>query len=220
MRFIISVFISIYTVSATEFKLDFENHLVYENQKDVNIGKSVAVDRSLLVRVTITNPNDFWIEIDSLSWKIKSYRNNEEFDVITKENQYYTDTITKPNTNVLIPPQNVIEVYVLLDAYNALGEGKRIGVWEIDFEEQLDGISYLQRDNLEKINPRYPYKINLKTSKANLLKFTVVKEPEKNPQHGFLNKIPGFEDIDPFINTIGSIIAVIGAIYGLYKRFL
>ena len=218
----ISLLISISTVSALESKLDFDNHLVYENQKDVNTekGEIVEVDRSLFVRVTMTNPNDYWIKIDSLSWEIISYKNNENVDVITKANQYDKDTITKSETNILIPPQDIKEVYVILDAYNALDESKRIGAWEIDFEGQLDGISYLQRDNLKEIYPSSINKNDLIISKANLLEFTVAKEPEKNPQYGLFNKIPGFEDINPLIDALISVIALIGAILGIYKKIV
>ena len=194
--------------------MDFENTLIDGNQNNVNT-ESVTVDKSLAVKVTIANPNNFWIKIDSLRWTVKSKKNNDDFDVIVKQ-KYDVDTNTKPITEIVIPPNSKINVYIILEGYNLLEEDERMGSWLIDFDEELEGVKYFNEDNFDVINLR---QTDLKTSKGNLVQFTVTKEPVKIYNIGFLKYIPGLEDINPYLNFTVSIIVILGAIFGIIKRF-
>lgn len=215
--FFISILITVSNISyvyATNYILDFENTLIDGNQNNVNTD-SVAVDKSLAVKVTIANPNNFWIKIDSLWWTVKSKKNNDDFDVIVKQ-KYDVDTNTKPITEIVIPPNSKINVYIILEEYNLLEDDMRIGSWLIDFDEQLEGVKYFNEDNFNVINLR---QTDLKTSKGNLVLFTVTKEPVKIYNIGFLKYIPGLEDVNPYLNFIVSIIVIVGGVWGIIKWF-
>ena len=215
--FFISILITVSNISnvyANNYILDFENTLIDGNQNNVNTD-SVAADKSLAVKVTIANPNNFWIKIDSLRWAVKSKKNNDDFDVIVKQ-KYDVDTNTKPITEIVIPPNSKINVYIILEEYNLLEEDERIGSWLIDFDEQLEGVKYFNEDNFDVINLR---QIDLKTSKGNLVLFTVTKESVKIYNIGFLKYIPGLEDVNPYLNFIVSIIVILGGVLGLIKWF-
>ena len=118
----------------------------------------------------------------------------------------------QPITEIIIPPNSKINLYIILDHYNSLEEDERIGSWLIDLEEQLVGLSYYQEDSLNEIKNKYYNPINLRTSKGNLIQFTVTKEPVKITKYGFLNCIPVLKDINPVLDFIGSIVSILAAL--------
>lgn len=209
---ILFIIINVSIVSANTYKLDFENTLIDGNQKKVNTNEEVGVDYPLAIRVTISNPNNVWIKIDSVEFVVKSYKNNQIFDVIHKQD-YKVDTKTAPMTEILIPPQKTEDIYIILDAYNLLKVDERIGSWEIDLEENVEGIVYFESTNLNEINSN---SINIETIKGNLIQFTVAKEPVKI-RYGLINYIPGLDDINPFVDLVGTIIGILLSVVVLWK---
>lgn len=207
------IFINISTVSANTYKLDFENTLIDGNQKKVNTYEEVGVDCPLAIRVTISNPNNVWIKIDSVKFVAKSYKNNQIFDVIHNQD-YGVDTKTAPMTEIYIPPQKTEDIYIILDAYNLLEVDERIGSWEIDLEENVEGIVCFESTNLNEINSN---SINIETIKGNLIQFTVAKEPVKI-RYGLINFIPGLNDINPIVDFIGTILGILASATILWNR--
>ena len=192
-----------------------KGRLIDGNLKEVEIN-NVAVDNPLAVKMTITNPNNVWIKIDTLSWKLKSNKNNEEIDVITKQERE-TDTKTKSMTEILIPPRNKKDLYIILDAYNKLDANERIGFWEIDFEEEVNGISYFKTNILNEEVSSFINPINLQTIKPNSIQFTVKKEPKEIPNYGFINRISG-ENINPLLDSTISILSIISIMIGIFFK--
>lgn len=210
--FFISFIVTVSSVSASNHILDFENTLIDSNEQKVDVN-SVDVDNYLIIKVTIANPNDFWIKIDSLRWLVKSKKNNDDFDVIFKQ-EYEVDTITKPTPEIVLSPNSKIDTYIILEKYNLLEKDERIGSWLIDLEGQLEGVKYFNENDFTETNF---HQDNLETSKGNLIQFTVTKEPVKIYNIGYLKYIPGLEDINPYLNFVVSIITIIVGAIGILK---
>jgi hypothetical protein len=199
---IFTILISVPSVSAIDYDLDFATELVDGNAKFVDLDTDVSIDRSLVMHVTITNPNDIWINIGQLSWVIESSHNTKEFNkMATSESM----------ENVLILPKDKEDIYIILDGYNSLENGDRIGSWLIDFEGHTSQIDCFGSNNLEKIGY-----CSVNPLKANPLDFSVTKESPK-VNGGFdigrnLSKLGEFD-------SIWAPILVLCAIAGLYFKY-
>lgn len=196
-------------VSAKDYILDFDSELIDGNGKYIDTSNAVSIESHLVLHVTLSNPNDFWIDLGSISWNIGASQNSREFEKITS---------SESMTNVLIPAKEKIDIYIILDGYNSLDNDERIGVWEIDFEGNINEVEYYYSNNLDKITYPTSSQIKLNPSKANLIKFEVQKESSQlDKSFDFGRGISKINELDPIFKLIGLFVAL-GTFYLLYKK--
>ena len=192
------------TVSANEYNLDFKANLIDSNSEDLNSTQDILFDKQLAIQVTITNPNNIWIDIKSLTWTSKLVKTNDNFDNII---------VNKEITDLLIPPYEQHDFYIILNKYNKLNTDTKIGQWQINFNKQIK-VENAYSTDFE------PIGFNEKNIIiANPISFKITK-PDLNPpdeivETGFLDRFN--PSLDDAYKLVGIVTMVIGVIIGVIK---
>ena len=187
------------TAYANEYNLDFKANLIDSNSKDLNSTQDILFDKQLAIRVSITNPNNIWININSLTWTSTLFKTNDHFEDIVV-NKYLKD--------ILIPPYKQHDFYIILNKYNKLNTDTKIGQWQINFNKQI------------KVENAYSTDFELLGFSekniiiANPISFKIVK-PDINPpdeivETGFLGRFnPSLDETSQLVAIVTSIILVL-----------
>ena len=196
--FVFLFFSSISIVSASEYNLDINAELVDSKIATLNLDENIPLEQKLAIRFTIINNNNLWININNFDISIRANKDGERFFPISS----VIDTLIVDK--LLIPPQNQIEFYVVLEEYNSLSKNDRIGSWAINFESTKLSSNGFEATDLTKVGY-----LPLDLIKPNNIEFTVIKEKALLDENTNIFTKSGSILSNYNLETIGTIIGIL-----------
>lgn len=213
--FVFLFLLSISIVSASEYNLDVNAELIDNKVDNLNLDGKIPLEQNIAIRFTIVNNNNLWIKVNNFSISMKANKDGERFFPISS----VIDTLIVEQ--LLIPPQNKAEFYVVLEEYNSLPKNDRIGSWTINFESTQLSSNSFQASDLTK-----DFFLPLDIIKPNNIEFTVIKEKAYLDENvTFFTKlfsILSHYNLDIANNIIDIIVGafiILGLISGILKKF-
>lgn len=210
--FVYLLVLSIPIVSASDNNLDISAELIdnYGNRLSTDEKIEIPIEQNLGIHFTIVNSNDLWINVRTLDLRMNAKKDGERFFPISS-----VDDATSIQ-ELLIPPNNKADFYVILEKYNSLPNNDKIGYWSLNFETTKVSSSAFNSLNL--MQDRY---FHLDLIKPNNIEFTVIKEKEQLDESKNLLSNLSYEKLDTtekIMSILTGFIFLGGIAWGIIRK--